>query len=72
MKINKLKITLPAHLANTAHHDARAIAEAVGRAIAENGTSPAQIVVTGAAQSGAQIALAAASQIPAKGGKYGR
>lgn len=71
MKIKKLRITLPAHLAGTAHHDARAIAESVAREIAKSGTAPAQIIVTGSAQTGAQVALAAASQIPAKGGRNG-
>ena len=72
MKINKLRITLPAHLAGTAHHDARAIAEAIALQAAKSGSAPDQITVTGNSQTGAQIALAAASQIPSAGGRNGR
>ncbi|WP_147127628.1 hypothetical protein [Shimia ponticola] len=70
MRIKRLKLTLPAHLANTAGHDARAIGEAIAQEIAKGGTPPTQITAKG--QTGAQIAQSVTMQMPRKGGTYGR
>ena len=72
MKLNRLKITLPAHLASTAHHDARIIAETIGRAAFQTVNVPHNIVVSGSSQNGTQIAQVAAAQIPTKGRSNGR
>lgn len=70
MRLRKLSLTLPSHLAGTAHHDARAIGEALARELAKGAAPSSQITVTG--QTGAQIAQNVAAQMPRKGGSYGR
>lgn len=47
MRVKRLQITLPAHLRHTATHDARAIAEAVGRAIHQNGGHAESVEIQG-------------------------
>ncbi|MGX9357431.1 hypothetical protein ACS3SW_20310 [Roseobacteraceae bacterium S113] len=69
MKITRLSLTLPAHLAGTAHHDARQIAEAMAREIARGATPPAQITAQG--RTGAQIAQSITAQMPRSPSKGG-
>ncbi|MCP5073790.1 MAG: hypothetical protein GY947_10915 [Rhodobacteraceae bacterium] len=72
MRIKRLRITLPAHLKDTAHHDARAIAEAVGQALSGHSqdTGPATVNLQGHGQSGAVLASQVGSQL-SKGGRNG-
>jgi hypothetical protein len=70
MKIRRLTLTLPARMKNTAHHDARTIAEAVGRALYDNGGQTGPITLQGRGQAGNILATRAASALP-KGDKHG-
>jgi predicted esterase len=70
MKIRHLTLTLPARMKNTAHHDARTIAEAVGRALHDNGGQTGPITLQGYGQGASILATRAASALP-KGGQHG-
>ena len=71
MKVKRLTLTLPPHLANTAVHDARLIADAVGTTLHKSGAkeAPAKIELAGRGLSGAVLAQEIGAKIgPAKGG----
>ncbi|MCP5086614.1 MAG: hypothetical protein GY952_07430 [Rhodobacteraceae bacterium] len=72
MRIRRLRIILPPHLKDTAHHDARAIAEAVGQALAGRKGDPGPVTVNlqGQGQAGAVLASQVGAQL-AKGGRNG-
>lgn len=70
MKIRRITLALPARMKNTAHHDARAIAEAVARALHDNGGQSGPITLQGHGHSSAVLATRAAAAVP-KGGKHG-
>lgn len=70
MKIRRLTLTLPARMKHTAQYDARAIAEAVGRALHDNPGQAGPITLQGHGQTGTVLATRAASALPT-GGKHG-
>ncbi len=70
MKIRRLTLRLPARMKATAHHDARVIAEAVGKALYENGGQASPVQLNGHGQAGSVLATRAAASL-AKGGKHG-
>lgn len=71
MRIRRLTLTLPAHLKDTAPHDARRIAEALAHEAYAQGACPASIAIAGRGESGAVLAQRVASRVP-KGGRHGR
>lgn len=73
MRLRRLIITLPPRLRGTAEHDARAIAEAVGRALAERGAdAPLSAEIQGAKRGGAALAHEAGAAFKVRsGGGYG-
>lgn len=72
MKIKRVTIQLPAHLANTAPHDARKIADAVGRALVGQSQNASHLSVNlqGNGQTGAMLAYQTGAQL-SKGGRNG-
>lgn len=70
MKIRRLTLTLPARMKHTAQHDARAIAEAVGAALHDNGGQTGPVTLHGQGQTGTVLAQRAAAALP-PGGKHG-
>lgn len=70
MKLKLLTVKLPASMAATAPHDARAIAQAVGDALARGAQPNGAITIDSHGQRGAVLA----SQVTAglKGGRNGR
>lgn len=56
MRIRRLQITLPARMKDTAHHDARALAEAVAQATWKTGGIDAPVTLAGQGHSGALLA----------------
>jgi hypothetical protein len=69
MQIKRLTITLPARLKNTAHHDARAIAEAMAQALYNNGGQVSELTVLGHGQNGLALAQRVGAKLPKpKGG----
>ncbi|SFR50704.1 hypothetical protein [Litoreibacter janthinus] len=70
MKLKRLTVKLPASMAATASHDARAIAEAVGQALAKGAQPNGPIAIHSHGQRGTVLA----SQVTAglKGGRHGR
>lgn len=71
MRIRRLTLTLPPHLRDTAHHDARRIAEALAQQAHANGGCPETIRISGQGQTGAVLAQRVALAMP-KGGRNGR
>ncbi|PTX56103.1 hypothetical protein C8N43_0754 [Litoreibacter ponti] len=70
MKVKRLKVVLPAPMAATSTHDARAIAEAVGKAIGQGATPDGPIKTDSHGQRGTVLAGQVAAGL--KGGKHGR
>jgi hypothetical protein len=70
MKIRRLTLTLPARMKDTAHHDARAIAEAVAQGLHKNGGQTVPITLQGHGQTASVLATRAAAKLPT-GGKNG-
>ena len=71
MRVKRIRIVMPAGSRDLAAHDARAIAEAVGRALAKGATAPAApITVAGQGRHGAALADSVAGALP-KGGRRG-
>lgn len=64
MRIRRLQITLPARLRDTAHHDARAIAEAAAQALWENGGQAGTVTLAGQGQRGALLAQRVGLALP--------
>ncbi|SFT86746.1 hypothetical protein [Sedimentitalea nanhaiensis] len=71
MRIRRLTLTLPAHLKDTAQHDARRIAEALAQEAYQTGACPPSIAIAGHGQTGAVLAQRVALAMP-KGGRNGR
>ena len=71
MHIRRLTITLPARMKHTAHHDARAIAEAVAQALHANGGEVRDITVPGRGQSGLTLATRVGAALPKPRGGQG-
>ncbi|MEP3346263.1 MAG: hypothetical protein ABJN34_00170 [Litoreibacter sp.] len=69
MKLKRLTLKLPASMANTAPHDARAIAQAVGEALAKGASPDGPVHINSHGQNGSVLA----SQVGAglKGGRHG-
>lgn len=68
MRIRRLSLVLPASHKRTAAHDARLIAEAVGKAVRETRAAPAAAIsIDARGRSAASLALDAASRIRAAG-----
>ncbi|WP_298357558.1 hypothetical protein [uncultured Litoreibacter sp.] len=68
MRLKRLTLTLPAHMRHTAHHDARALGEAVAKALAKGQRADGPIIV----QSGPRGSVLA-NQVTGrmKGGRHG-
>ena len=64
MRIRRMTLILPAHLKDTAQHDARRIAEALAFEAYRQGTCPPSITVAGHGQTGAVLAQRVAQAIP--------
>ncbi|WP_238366287.1 hypothetical protein [Mesobacterium pallidum] len=73
MKIRRLTLTLPAHMRGTAEHDARAIAEALGRALTEKGAAQSSNLGPITLQAHGQMGPVLATRVAqaAKGGRHG-
>ncbi len=71
MRIRRLTLALPARLKDTAHHDARLIAEALARELHSRDTVPDRVQIAGHGQTGAVLAQRVALALP-KGGRNGR
>ncbi|MBK0327771.1 hypothetical protein I5535_10750 [Rhodobacteraceae bacterium F11138] len=71
MRIHRLTLTLPARLKDTAHHDARRIAEALAQELHARDSAPDKIQISGQGQTGAVLAQRVALALP-KGGHNGR
>ena len=73
MKIKRVTIQLPAHLKNSAPHDARRIADAVGRALVGQGNIASNLSVNlqGNGQTGAMLAHQVGAQLSKGGGNGG-
>lgn len=69
MKLKRLSVKLPASMATTSSHDARAIAEAVGQALAQGKLPQGTITVDSHGQRGAVLANQVSAGL--KGGKHG-
>ncbi len=72
MKIKRLRITLPARMKATAHHDARLIAERLAERIHQTGSDQRDFTVTGRGQSANTLGLHLAQSVRGKGGSHGR
>lgn len=70
MRIRRLRLSLPARMKATAHHDARAIGEAVAQALHDNGGQATTVTLSGHGQNSTVIATRVASALP-PGGKHG-
>ena len=71
MRIRRVTLTLPARMKGTAAHDARAIGEALGRALHDSGGETTSITLEGHGQSGSVLAVRVAAAGP-RGGQHGR
>lgn len=72
MLIRRLTLTLPARLRATAHHDARAIAEALALELSRGAPQGSlALALPGNGLTGPILAAALAAQAP-KGGRHGR
>ena len=71
MRIRRLTLTLPARMRGTAGYDARAIAEALGRALAERGAAPGPITLDGLGQAAPVLSQRIAQAAGPKGGRHG-
>ncbi|WP_281857226.1 hypothetical protein [Litoreibacter halocynthiae] len=69
MKLKRLTVKLPASMTATASHDARAIAEAVGQALAKGAQPNGPITIQSHGQRGAVLASQVTSGL--KGGRNG-
>ena len=72
MKINRLKIVLPARMKATAHHDARRIAEQLAERMYQTGSDQREVKVNGAGQGANEIGLRVSGAVRGKGGSHGR
>lgn len=70
MKLKRLTVKLPASMASTASHDARAIAQAVGEALARGAQPNGPITIQSHGQRGAVLASQVTTGL--KGGRHGR
>jgi hypothetical protein len=70
MKLKRLTVKLPASMAATASHDARAIAEAVGQALAKGAQPSGPVSISSHGQRGSVLASQVTSGL--KGGSHGR
>jgi hypothetical protein len=69
MQIKRLSLTLPPGMKHTAQHDARAIAEAVARALYDNGGQVSEVNISGHGQNGLALAQRVGAALPRpKGG----
>jgi len=71
MRLRRLTLKLPASMKNTAHHDARAIAQALANQLHKNGGQVSNVTLNRHGQSAATLAHRVASALP-KGGSNGR
>ncbi len=71
MRLRRLTLTLPARMKDTAHHDARRIAEALARELHGRDAAPGRVTIAGHGQTGAALAQRVALALP-KGGRHGR
>ncbi|MEP3846887.1 MAG: hypothetical protein ABJM43_16240 [Paracoccaceae bacterium] len=67
INVRRISLRLPASMKNTAEHDARKIAEAMGYRLSENGGQAVSVQIDGHGQSGAQLATRAAMSLPQRG-----
>ena len=72
MKIKRLRITLPARMKHTAHHDARLIAERLAMQIHQTGTDQREFTVAARGQSASTLGLHLSQAARGKGGGHGR
>lgn len=70
MRIRRLRVSLPAHMKDTAHHDARQIAQAIALAVHANGGQGANIELNAHGQSSAVLAQRVSAALP-KGDRHG-
>lgn len=71
MRIRRLTLTLSPRMRGTAGHDARMIAEALGRALAERGAASGPIILDGLGQSASVLSQRIAQAASPKGGRHG-
>lgn len=71
MRVRRLTLVLPARMKHTAHHDARAIAEALGRALHDNGGQSGPVRLPGHGHNATVLATRVAAALP-RGGRNGR
>lgn len=70
MKLKRLTVKLPASMAATSSHDAHAIAQAVGQALARGAQPNGPVVIQSHGQRGTVLASQISSGL--KGGNHGR
>lgn len=66
MRIRRVTLTLPAHMKDTAAHDARRIAEALAHEAYRQGACPPSIAIDGHGQTGAVLAQRVALAVPTR------
>ncbi len=71
MRIKRLTLTLPARMKDTAHHDARAIADAVARQVHKNGGQVAAVSLRGHGHTGSVLAQRVGAALPKGTGGHG-
>ncbi len=71
MHIRRLTITLPARMKHGAHHEARAIGEAIAQALHANGGEARDIALPGHGQSGLTLAARVGAALPKPRGGQG-
>lgn len=72
MKIKRLRLVLPARMKNTAHHDARLIAEQLSERLHQTGSDQREITLNGRGQNAATLSLRVSQSIRSKGDNNGR
>lgn len=71
MRLRRLTLKLPASMKDTAHHDARAIAQSIALQLHKNGGAASDVTLQGHGQSAALLAQRVAGMMP-KGSNNGR
>ena len=72
MRIKRLRLVLPARMKDTAHHDARQIAERLAERVYQTGSNQREITLSGQGQTAAMLGVRVSQSVRSKGNRHGR